>query len=245
MTEQDKPSTDVSDANATEAASSADPSGNAALEESKNDIVGVMAAASSWVVPFWIKAAWFWLAVVTLGGLSYEQISKRATFRHLLVDSVVEPEAPTSGMAAPDFTLPPGPQGDAVALAGLKGKWVLVNFWATWCPPCRDEMPSLEMLQRRLTRDAPGKLEMLAVSVDENWAEVNRFFGSTQPTFRVLWDREKTASAAYGSRKFPETYLIAPDGTVAAKFTGPRDWYNQGMVQYFTEVLAGSRKPVS
>jgi thiol-disulfide isomerase/thioredoxin len=218
------------------------------IEEGKNDVVGVMAAASSWIVPGWVKAVCFWFSLVAIGALVYEQLDKRHEFRTLLVDSVVEPEPwPRKSVKkpAPDFTLKKGPDGGDLALSSLKGKWVLINFWATWCPPCRDEMPSLEMLTRRLARDHAGKIELVAASVDEDWNEVNRFFGQTKPTFTVVWDREKSAANSYDSRKFPETYLVAPDGTVAAKFTGPRDWYNQGMVQYFDEVLRGIRPPTS
>jgi thiol-disulfide isomerase/thioredoxin len=119
---------------------------------------------------------------------------------------------------------------------------VVVNFWATWCPPCRDEMPSMEMLNRRFQQKGLN-VKLLAVSVDEDWREVNRFFGETKPTFTVLWDKDKRSSTAYSTHKYPETYIIAPDGRVAAKFTGPRDWYNQATVQYFDDLVAGRRKP--
>jgi peroxiredoxin len=105
-------------------------------------------------------------------------------------------------------------------------------------------MPSLEMLNRRMQQDKEP-LHIVAASVDDDWKEVNRFFGETRPTFTVLWDQGKATSFTYGTRKFPETYLIDPEGRVAAKFTGPRDWYNQGTVEYFHAVLSGKRKPVS
>jgi thiol-disulfide isomerase/thioredoxin len=214
-----------------------------------NDVIGIMAAHSSWVVPQWIKAIAFVISVVAIGGLAWAQVDKRATFMTLLVDSTAEPEE-WGNRVAPNFNLPKGPAPDGGAaemidLSTLKGSWVLVNFWATWCPPCRDEMPSLEMLTRRMARDHGQNIKMVTVTVDEDWNEVNRFFGATLPTFMVLWDRDKKIASSYGSSRFPETYLINPDGRVAAKFTGPRDWYNQGMVQYFDEVVRGKRKPVS
>ena len=158
---------------------------------------------------------------------------KRFTFQQLLVDSVVEPE--TLGMrppqAAPVLILPAGEAGAVVDLA-------------TWCAPCSDQMPSIEMLNRRLRQDGLN-IKIVTASVDDAWGEVIRCFGAVPPTFTVLWDKEKRSSNAYGTRKFPETYLIDPAGRVAAKFVGPRDWYNQGTVKYFDDVIAGRRKPTS
>jgi peroxiredoxin len=226
------------------AAQSAVSEAVAEIVEGKNDTIGVMASVSTWIVPSWIKVVTFVVSVITIGGLVYEQVDKRRTFLRLLVDSVVEPE-PWKPKPAPEFSLPKGAGPDTVALSSFKGSWVLLNYWATWCPPCRDEMPSLEMLTRRMTRDHGTKLQIVTVSVDEDYNEVNRFFGATAPTFHVLWDRQKSAAGAYGTSRFPETYLIDPEGRIAAKFTGPRDWYNQGMVQYFSELVTGKRKPVS
>ena len=214
--------------------------------EDQKDLVGIMYSDKKWVVPGWYKAVFFWAAVGLTVPLASYTAWKRFTFQQLLVDSVVEPE--TWGMgppqAAPVVILPAGEGGAVVDLATKKGKWVLLNFWATWCAPCRDEMPSIEMLNRRLRQDGLN-MEIVTVSVDDAWGEVIRFFGAVQPTFTVLWDKEKRSSNAYGTRKFPETYLIDPAGRVAAKFVGPRDWYNQGTAKYFDDVIAGRRKPTS
>lgn len=211
--------------------------------EDQKDLVGIMYSEKKWVVPAWAKAVFFWIAVLTLVPLTGYTVWKRYTFHKLLVDSVVEPEN-WKNVPAPELKLPGGEGAPEVALSTMRGKWVLLNFWATWCAPCRDEMPSMEMLNRRFERDQLP-IELVAVSVDDDWKQVNRFFGATQPTFTVLWDREKQTSNAYGTRKFPETYLIDPEGRIAAKFIGPRDWYNQATVQYFDEVLSGRRKPAS
>lgn len=223
------------------------PAERAALEggplegEDTGSLVGIMYSERHWAVPPWIKAAFFWVTMVSFGALVAYNVSNRLEFNGLLVSGAVGPE-PWGNKTAPAVVLAPGADGEPVDIAKFRGQWVLLNFWATWCAPCRDEMPSLEMLNRRLTRD--GKpVQMIAVSVDEDWAEVNRFFGATAPTFTVLWDRDKKTALSYGSRKFPETFLIDPEGRVAAKFTGPRDWYSQATVQYFDEVVAGKRKP--
>jgi thiol-disulfide isomerase/thioredoxin len=206
--------------------------------------VGIMYSERTWIVPPAVKAVTFWIAVLALGGLGVFEVQKRAEFRGLLVDSVVEPEnwgnAPAPEIALNALYRDGKEGGGAVKLSDFQGRWVFVNFWATWCAPCRDEMPSLEMLNRRFGKD----IVMLAVSVDDDQAQVARFFGDEKPSFTVLWDQEKKFTNIYGTNKFPETYLISPDGRIAAKFTGPRDWFNQGTVQYFDDVLAGRRPPV-
>jgi thiol-disulfide isomerase/thioredoxin len=211
--------------------------------EDQQDLIGIMYSEKKWIVPAWAKAVFFWAALFTLVPLAGYTVWKRYTFQKLLVDSVVEPEN-WKNVPAPEVTLPSGDGAPEVSLSAMRGKWVLVNFWATWCAPCRDEMPSMEMLNRRFQRDKLP-IELVAITVDEDWRQVNRFFGDTRPTFHVLWDREKRASFTYGTRKFPETYLIDPEGRIAAKFVGPRDWYNQATVQYFDEVIAGRRPPAS
>lgn len=221
------------------AAEAAAPGGDELEGEGQQRLVGIMYSEKQWVVPEWMKMAFLLCAVAMIVGLVYMTAQKRLELVRLQMDSVVEP-TPMSSVKAPDFVLPLGDSNKGVKLSDFKGKWVFVNFWATWCPPCRDEMPSMEMLNRRFK----DEMVMIAISVDEDWNEVRRFFGDTQPSFQVLWDRKKTTSRMYGTRKFPETFLIAPDGTVAAKFIGPRDWYNVGTVRYFEGVLRGKRDPV-
>ena len=223
----------------------ADPSGRAALEggplegEDAGSLVGIMYSDRQWAVPPWLKAGFFWVVVLSFGGLLWYSTAKRIEFNHLLVSGAIEPE-PWGNKQAPPVVLAPGTSGAPVDMAQYRGKWVLLNFWATWCAPCRDEMPSLEMLNRRFAKDG-APVQVIAVSVDDDWAEVNRFFGATAPTFTVLWDQDKKTAFSYGSRKFPETFLINPAGKVVAKFTGPREWYTQASVQFFAEVFAGER----
>ena len=213
-------------------------------EQGEHEQIGIMYSERTWIVPSWVKLVTFWVAVATLGGIGVFEVKKRAEFRGLIVDSVVEPEdwgnAPAPEIALNALYKDGKDGGGAVKLSDFKGQWVLVNFWATWCAPCRDEMPSLEMLNRRFH----DKVVLLAVSVDDDQGQVARFFGDTRPSFAVLWDKEKQFTRTYGTNKFPETYLISPEGRVAAKFTGPRDWFNQGMVQYFDDVVAKRRTPI-
>jgi thiol-disulfide isomerase/thioredoxin len=96
-----------------------------------------------------------------------------------------------------------------------------VNFWATWCPPCRDEMPSLTRLAQQFD---PGSFEVVAVSVDDGWAPVDKFLPPGQTPFRVALDEGAKMSRTFGTSKFPESYLVDRDGKLRLKFVGPRNW---------------------
>jgi thiol-disulfide isomerase/thioredoxin len=214
-------------------------SGPSELAVPKEKLIGIMYSDSSWIVPFSWKVIFAWFALSLIVGLVWYGIHKRAEMWRLTMDSVVEPEILKAGIQAPDFVLPEGPSNEGTRLSKLRGKWVFINFWATWCPPCRDEMPSLEMLHRKFK----DEMDVLALTVDEDWNELDRFFGNDKPSFKVLWDRKKTTSRKYGTQKFPESFLISPEGNVVVKFVGPRDWYNIGTVQYFSDILSGRRNP--
>jgi thiol-disulfide isomerase/thioredoxin len=111
--------------------------------------------------------------------------------------------------------------------------WTLLNIWATWCPPCREEMPSLELLQQKLK----NKLHVIALSVDDNIDMVKEFMVINQPSFRVLWDHSKEASLKFGIKKYPETFLINPQGRIVAQFSGPRDWAAARAIDYLLNIL--------
>jgi peroxiredoxin len=134
-----------------------------------------------------------------------------------------EPIAPPLevGRPAPTFALKPIGGDAPIDLAALRGRPVLVNFWATWCKPCEDEMPAMERLYRAY--HAQG-FELLAVSVDTGLDEVVAFRDRLGISFPILHDPGKQAAAKYHALRFPESWLIAPDGTIAARFIGPRDW---------------------
>ena len=124
--------------------------------------------------------------------------------------------------------------GRRLTLESLRGQVVFVNFWATWCPPCREEMPSMLRLGRELSRRHPGRFTMLAISVDEGWEPIAEFFGGpTPPDLTVALDRDQAATRAYfcaargGCPKafqFPETYVVDRSGRLVAFVIGPRDW---------------------
>ncbi|MDO8461609.1 MAG: TlpA disulfide reductase family protein [Deltaproteobacteria bacterium] len=131
------------------------------------------------------------------------------------------PERVKSGSLAPDWNLQ-GQGALAKKLSDYRGKVVLLNFWATWCPPCRAEMPSLQRLQGLLGEKG---FQILAVSVDEEgWPVIQSFLKVVPVSFPVFWDERAEASEAYGVSRLPESFLIDQKGIVVRRYTGPRDW---------------------
>jgi peroxiredoxin len=113
-------------------------------------------------------------------------------------------------------------QGRAVRFSAYRGKVVLLNFWATWCPPCRKEMPSMERLHRAYRERG---LVVLAVSQDEApLDDVRRFAVSLGLTFPVWHDRDREAARHYSVPGVPTSYLIAHDGQLAYRVLGEYDW---------------------
>jgi peroxiredoxin len=147
------------------------------------------------------------------------------------------PEGVRVGNQAPEFTLPG--RGEAVSLEGLRGKVVLLNFWATWCPPCVSEMPSLDELRKRLEGE---EFQVLAVSVDEaGWEAVNRFLTRVPVGITILIDVRGDVSALYGTYQLPESYLIGRDGRILKKYVGPRDWMEPSLVAEIESYVRGSQ----
>jgi len=125
------------------------------------------------------------------------------------------------GQPAPEFSLA-DLKGNAVRLANLKGKVVFMNVWATWCEPCRQEMPSMQALYTAL---AGPDFEMLAVSSDQSKRDVvERFVQTYQLRFPVLPDPELQVAGRYRVTGYPETFVIDRNGTIVAHEIGPRRW---------------------
>jgi cytochrome c biogenesis protein CcmG/thiol:disulfide interchange protein DsbE len=119
----------------------------------------------------------------------------------------------------PDFQLPDA-TGRTVSLSQQRGHPVLLNFWATWCPPCVDEVPSLEDLANRLRGT---DIRMLAVSVDDSWDPIRRFFAKGSD-MGVLLDTSHDIPKKFGTEKYPETFMIDAAGRVRYYFINKRDW---------------------
>ncbi len=138
------------------------------------------------------------------------------------------------GDAAPSFTFP-GLDGKPVSLTDYKGKVVFLNVWATWCPPCREEMPSMERLYRELKGE---DFEILAVSVDTAGAKaVDPFMKEFGLTFPALLDTGGTIQNLYGTTGLPESYIIGREGLIEKIVIGPADWATPEAVRFFRNLL--------
>ena len=130
------------------------------------------------------------------------------------------PAAAEVGKPAPGFTLK-DTTGKSWRLGGLKGSLVFVNFWATWCPPCLAEMPSMEGLHREL---AGQPFHMLTILYSDDPGAAASFAGQNGYTFPILIDPDGEVAKAYGLTGVPETFIVDPEGVLKEKFIGPREW---------------------
>ena len=128
-------------------------------------------------------------------------------------------EPSVAGRRAPDFELQM--DGRTVHLADLRGKVVVVDFWASWCAPCVEETPSLNGLEQRIK--ANGGV-VLGISQDDDPAAYSRFLTEQHVVFATYRDPTKKIAATYGTSVFPEAYIISRDGRIARKIVGPQDW---------------------
>jgi len=138
------------------------------------------------------------------------------------------------GQTAPEFTLQ-DVAGKALSLAQFRGKIVVLNFWATWCPPCREEIPSLE----RLNEVFSGKdFVLLAVNVNTDGEEGLKDFLAKNPhSFLVLPDPDGKVQNLYGVDKFPETFIIDKEGKIAEHVIGAIDWSSVEVLKYFSSLI--------
>ena len=125
--------------------------------------------------------------------------------------------------SAPDVTLV-GADGTELRLAQLQGTPVLLHFWATWCPPCKAELPALLELARDLRED--GGPRVIALSVDTDWDTLQTFFGGHVPP-EVMRETHGTATQDYGVSTLPDTYLLSADGSLRIRLSGARDWSDE------------------
>jgi peroxiredoxin len=131
------------------------------------------------------------------------------------------PSPVRNGVRAPAFELSGISGGSSLNLQQLRGKIVLINFWATWCKPCEDEMPAMERLYRALHG---SEFELVAISVDEDEALVDDFVRRLGLSFPILMDSSQRVATAYQAFRFPESLLVGRDGVVVERYIGPKEW---------------------
>lgn len=139
----------------------------------------------------------------------------------------------SGGPATPALTLN-DMAGREHRLADYRGSVVLVNYWATWCAPCRDEMPSMQELKDRL---AGRRFVVLAVNLDEPESRIHKFLAQMKLDFVFLLDPGKKAARAWNARILPASFIIGPDGRVRYSVVGELNWANEHIVARISELL--------
>ncbi len=138
---------------------------------------------------------------------------------------------PRIGTAAPDFTVQDVDR--KVTLSQYRGQIVVLNFWATWCPPCVEEMPSLVTMSQRMKDKG---VEVLGVSIDVDSDAYHRFLKDHGVSFVTVRDPDQKSNSLYGTFKYPETYIIDRNGVVRRKFIGPVDWNSKEVTQFLSKL---------
>jgi len=146
-------------------------------------------------------------------------------------------ESSVAGKTAEDIPLTLE-TGKSAKLSDYRGKVVVLNFWATWCPPCVEETPSLVALQQRISS---RNGVVLGVSVDDDDAAYRKFLQDHGINFPTARDADaKKFALDYGTSMYPETYIIDRKGKILRKIIGPQDWNSPDLLAYFDSILGQS-----
>lgn len=175
--------------------------------------------------------------LIAIGLATFVNLSSRQ-FGAAREGSEAGPSSPSStvaaGKLAANFKLK-DLKGDNVSLASLRGKVVFLNIWATWCAPCREEMPSIESLYNAFKADKD--FVVLAVSQDTDGAAVGPFVQQNHFQFRVLLDPRNEVGESYDVNGIPETFIIGRDGRIVAHHVGPYDWSKADIREALGELI--------
>ncbi len=168
-----------------------------------------------------LKAA---VLVLILGGAVYLALRQR------------QPRPLTIGDSAPDFTVPAFPSG-SLDLSKYRRQVVVLHFWATWCPPCVEETPSLEKFAERVQSQG---VVVVGVSVDEDRKALQEFIGKYGITYAIGLDPDRSLAGRFGTLQFPETYILDRHGRVAEKLVGAINWDDPRIQSFVQELARGS-----
>lgn len=150
-----------------------------------------------------------------------------------VVAGTLEQKIIGKGDTAPKFTIT-ADQGPTISRADFKGKLLVLNFWATWCPPCVEEWPSLNQFAA-MYKDKG--VVVLGVSVDRNEKRYAEFLARNKPAFLTARDPETNISASYGTFMYPETYIIDQKGKVLFKIANAQNWMDPAFLNYLQTLL--------
>jgi len=186
------------------------------------------------------------VAVAALFVYGFVGVTKEAEMRReCSAPCTLHPDYLGAERRAPAFNLK-DLEGKAVSLDSLKGKVVLLNFWSKSCGPCLEEMPSLAELAQ-IVADRPD-VAVVAVSIDDGPADVNPTLQTVlrgPPPFKVLFDPDaKVVTGEYGTRLFPETWILDKKGVIRARFDGAREWNSPTVVNFLDSLRGGDYCPV-
>ena len=149
-----------------------------------------------------------------------------AVFVYVIFDSFHE-RLVVVGDSAPDFSIT-ADNGRTITTSNFGGKLLVLNFWATWCPPCIEELPSLNAFQRRF---ANSGVVVLGISVDKDEKLYRDFLAKARVSFLTARDPDNKINADYGTFKFPETYIIDSRGKVLRKIISNQDWMSERVLR--------------
>ena len=127
-----------------------------------------------------------------------------------------------------------GDQAKAISLKDYPGKVLVLNFWASWCKPCVDEMPSLNEFAKRMEKEG---VTVLGISVDHDEAKYKKFLKDANIAFQTYRDDKANIPASYGTFKYPETYIIDKQGKVVEKIIGEEFWLNPNVISRIRRLL--------
>ena len=151
----------------------------------------------------------------------------------LFITACGESPVASVGKPAPDFDTV-DMEGKVWSLSKLKGQVVFLNFWATWCSPCREEMPSMQRLYTKLPKD---KFEMIALFNNDKKPVAKNFVAKLGLTIPILSDEYNFAGTKYGLTGLPETFIVDKKGVIREKFIGPAQWDSPENIQMLTKYI--------